>query len=494
MVESKDIKLLNGGIIQSVTFGEGQVGTVRVEAEQLLVDGENSAFTTGIRSTTQSGSGDAGDVVVESKDIELRSGGLIGSATFSDGQAGEVNVSTEQLLVDADNSMKERTGIFSTAEPESSGDAGDVMITAKAINMRNGGQITSSTFGEGSAGTIWVKAEQFLVSDVIHHDNFFITGIFSNSLTELSGDAGDIMIMAETIELSNGGINSQSLSSGVVGSITIEASENIILSNNSTISSTNAGGGNTNHLATINLQTQNLQLDNNASITTEALENADAGNINLHITDSMTLSDNSAITTESQFGGGGEITLQVGDLLHLQDSEITSTVAGGSGNGGNIQIGTLVKPQIVVLDNSDIIAQASAGDGGTINLNAQFIFQNPNSIIDASSTTGINGRVSINATDADIENDILSIDEDFIDASQWLPIPCTQRDGNKVSSLIYTVRDGTALSPNTLQTRTILTNKAISGPEFSELKTTSSYVAAHKPRNRSWARKSCAQY
>ena len=74
------------------------------------------------------------------------------------------------------------------------------------------------------------------------------------------------------------------------------------------------------------------------------------------------------------------------------------------------------------------------------------------------------------------------------------PIPCTQRDGNKVSSLIYTVRDGTALSPNTLQTRTVLTNEVVSGPEFSELKTTSSYVAAHKPRNRSWARKNCAQY
>ena len=443
VVMAKAIELRNGGRIRSLTTGGGQAGTVHVEAEQLLVNRDNAERLTGILSSAQSeSSGNAGDILIESKDIKLLNGGVIRSSTFGEADAGTIRIETEQLLVNRDNAER-FTGISSGAQPDSKGDAGKIEIMAKVIKLLNGGVIRSSTFGEGDAGTIRIETEQLLVN----RDNATrFTGISSGAKSPSKGNAGDIMVAAKTIELHNGGvIRSTTFSIGKAGAVRIDGERLLVSRDNTKIAS-----------------------DARSDSSGEAGEVVVVARV-------IELSHEGVITTESQSGGGGQITLQAASLLHLQDSKITSTVADGSGDGGNIQIGTLVKPQVVILDNSDIIARASAGNGGNIDLNAQFIFQTRNSIIDASSTTGIHGQVSINATDADIENSILSIDEDFIDVSQWLPIPCAQRDGNKVSSLIYKVRDGTALSPNTVQTRTVLADEAFSG-----LKTASSHLAAHK--------------
>jgi len=56
------------------------------------------------------------------------------------------------------------------------------------------------------------------------------------------------------------------------------------------------------------------------------------------------------------------------DLLYLSHSQVTTSVAGGSGTGGNITI----DPVFIVLDSSDIIANAYEGSGGNISLSTQY--------------------------------------------------------------------------------------------------------------------------
>jgi large exoprotein involved in heme utilization and adhesion len=104
-----------------------------------------------------------------------------------------------------------------------------------------------------------------------------------------------------------------------------------------------------------------------------SLASARGGNVKINATD-ITLQDGGRISaerlifTESGSVGtqvdAGNITLEVGNLLHLSnDSSITTSVTGGTGKGGNITLNSV----LVVLDEgSRIIANAERGQGGNI--------------------------------------------------------------------------------------------------------------------------------
>ncbi|EDN71452.1 hypothetical protein BGP_3045 [Beggiatoa sp. PS] len=88
-------------------------------------------------------------------------------------------------------------------------------------------------------------------------------------------------------------------------------------------------------------------------------------------------------------------------MLDLQDSKITTSVHGGKGNGGNINI---ENPTFAVLDNSQIVAEADEGPGGDIRIIVadQFI-ASPESLISASSRLGLDGHVQIDSPAIDLD-------------------------------------------------------------------------------------------
>ena len=67
-------------------------------------------------------------------------------------------------------------------------------------------------------------------------------------------------------------------------------------------------------------------------------------------------------------------------MIRLRDSQISASVSGEAQTaGGNITI----DPQFVILQNSQLIARANAGSGGTINITAGVFLADPASIVDA---------------------------------------------------------------------------------------------------------------
>ena len=99
---------------------------------------------------------------------------------------------------------------------------------------------------------------------------------------------------------------------------------------------------------------------------------------NLQITAQSIRLDNLAkLQAAATSGQGGDITLQVQDLLLLRrNSEISTTagIAGAGGNGGNITIDNTPFIVAVPFENSDIKANAYIGQGGKVTINAQGIF------------------------------------------------------------------------------------------------------------------------
>ena len=112
------------------------------------------------------------------------------------------------------------------------------------------------------------------------------------------------------------------------------------------------------------------------------------------------MNNGAAISTEAatSTASGGNITLHVRDFLYLVSSEITTSVKGETGNGGNIAI----DPQLMILDHSSIIAQAIEGHGGNITITAGLFIPSSDSVVSATSQLGISGTVEINGPRVDV--------------------------------------------------------------------------------------------
>ena len=204
-----------------------------------------------------------------------------------------------------------------------------------------------------------------------------------------SGDGGQIFVSAPVLDISDGGeISSAAFpeSTGNAGDIKLEVGK-LTISGDADISTSTGSreGGN------IHVQARQIELNNNeAAITASSSGSGDAGNIPIHADDTFR-SRNSAVSTSSTLSGGGKIDLSAGQIVELVDSQVTTTVQGGAGDAGNITIG----PRYVILNDSQVIAQAVEGNGGNITIDADVFLASPTSMVDASSQKGIDGTIDI---------------------------------------------------------------------------------------------------
>jgi large exoprotein involved in heme utilization and adhesion len=158
---------------------------------------------------------------------------------------------------------------------------------------------------------------------------------------------------------------------------------------------------------------------------------------------------NSSVTTEANQADGGNIHLTAPQLIRLRDSQITATVGGGPETvGGNITI----DPQFVLLQNSQIIANAFEGRGGNIQIQAQQAFlADPASEVSASSTLGINGQVAIQSPVTSLSGAVAPLPQEFVLGTELLRDRCAGRlREGRVSRLVLGGRDGVPHEPGGL--------------------------------------------
>ena len=96
-------------------------------------------------------------------------------------------------------------------------------------------------------------------------------------------------------------------------------------------------------------------LTNGASISASSTGAGNAGNIQINAGNQLAMT-NSKVTTEAHQASGGaiKITTNPNGTVQLTDSTISASVLDGTGGGGSVNI----DPQYVVLQNSQILAQA----------------------------------------------------------------------------------------------------------------------------------------
>jgi large exoprotein involved in heme utilization and adhesion len=238
------------------------------------------------------------------------------------------------------------------------------------------------------------------------------------------GNGGDVTVTAGDIAISGpGGIFANSESSvrgGAAGNVVIAA--------------------------------ENLALNNGAQVATSALT-SNAGDVTIDAGSDLTLEEGSTISSSAGISGGN-INLNVGALLYLLDSSITATagalrnVNGGSnasaGSGGNITMDS----EFIVLNQSQINANAAAGQGGNILLEGSYYL---NSGSDITATGATSGTIIITSPELDLSGALVGLPSALIGAETQLQETCAMAINGDFSSFLAVGQGDVEAAPDEAQ-------------------------------------------
>ncbi|RAM50130.1 MAG: hypothetical protein C6Y22_18905 [Hapalosiphonaceae cyanobacterium JJU2] len=443
------VSLTNNSQIAATTYGKGNPGNVRLISKgPILV--ESSVIFTDLRNTVTK-SNDAGNIFLSGQSVFITKGSTITARTLDNSKFGGT------IQIDAKD-IVEISGInplFSDPNKFNLTRSRDVYSTLVTNTVGN---------AQGPAGDIIINADTLRISD----------GGSLKAATQGAFSGGDITVNARVIDLAGGGkiINTASRT-GNAGKINLNASDSITISGSNpnfqqvfreVVKRTNTGtaefrlgrddtGASGIYAYTLpnssaqggslKITTGRLLVNNGARINVGSQGTGRAGNIEVTAAKDIRLDNNALITAQTR-GGQGNITLNSRDLILRRNSNIT-TNATGTVRGGNINIST---GNLVALENSDITANAQRGSGGDISIKADYLFRSKDSDITAASELGqeFSGKVEINTTDVDPSQGLIELPENIIDlTNQIAQNPCQKASG---SSFNVTGRGGLPSSPS----------------------------------------------
>jgi large exoprotein involved in heme utilization and adhesion len=251
-------------------------------------------------------------------------------------------------------------------------------------------------------------------------------------------------------------VNAATFGDGRAGTLAVSASESVELIGTSADgrvpSVLTARTRGTEAAGDLRISTGQLIVRDGAQVTVSSTGSGDAGNLEVKA-NSIFLDNNGQLIARTASGNGGDIILNVRDLLLQRHNSQIATDARGTGNGGNIDINS----QFIVAvpnENSDITANAVRGRGGNINIITSGIYGQefrptltPLSDITASSEFGVNGTVQINTPDVDPSRGLTNLPEQLVDVSGLVNSSCAVA-ASEESNFVVTGRGGVPPNPN----------------------------------------------
>jgi len=103
---------------------------------------------------------------------------------------------------------------------------------------------------------------------------------------------------------------------------------------------------------------------------------------------------------------------------------------------------------LIILEGSQIVANAFEGTGGNIRLDAGVFLRDPASVVSASSDMGVQGTVAIQAPVTTLIGAVAPLPQTFVNVAALLPARCAARAlGGTTSSLVLGGRDGLPPEP-----------------------------------------------
>jgi len=457
IVVSPQFVLRDGGKIFLRSYDSGTGGSILVEAsEEVLLLGQLVPFDFTVISPQVFGTGDAGDVTISTQRFVATNGALASSTTFGSGNGGNLTLNAEIVELRGGIPISgEQSGLGATSF--GSGDAGTLTINAERLRVLDGALVAVSTLTDGTGGNVIINAETVELRGALQTTGLTLASEISSGAVLRdaafreafglppfpTGDSGNVTIAAERLAVADGGqISVQNEGTGNAGNLQVSA-ERILLRNGADLTAATFEGNGGNLI----VQAEAVRVRNDSSITADAGGAGIGGNITI---DSEFLSlREGRIQASTTSGNGSNITLN-GENILMRRNSLISTEAGGTGNGGDIDINT---ETLVGLFNSDIVANAFQGNGGNITIVAEGViglqprpFRTPFSDITASSQFGLDGDIEITTPDVNSDDIFESLSGDTIDAGDTVAY-CA---GLTAADVAFTGRGGIPENPRLL--------------------------------------------
>ena len=403
IINTGTLNLIGQAEIGSLTSGQGNAGSVTIRARDTV---SLSGFGSAVFSNVFTGVGNASDVTIETRSLSLSNDAILSTSTnLGTGNAGNIRVNaTDSVSVKGDSFLTADTsgegkagdvtiagrdgfvpvvsidgmGVVSTFVAKGAmGRGGDINIQARSLAVTNGGQIDTSTSGQGSAGSVSIQGDEAVVLD--HSE------IFSFVDSGAVGNAGNISLQAGSLSLTDGAeLLTDTFGQGNAGSVFVQTN-NFSLNNSLISSAVQAGGvGNGGDIA---VQARSLSLANGSQLISAVIATQNnlpggqgrGGNISVNATDSVNLA---GVGTDG-----------------ISSGLFSSTARGASGRAGDIAVNT---GALRLTDGALIDANTrNASDGGNITINANTLDAvNGGQVLTATFDRGRAGNITINASDS----------------------------------------------------------------------------------------------
>ncbi|CDN16815.1 Putative hemagglutinin-related protein [Richelia intracellularis] len=229
---------------------------------------------------------------IRGKEINLKQRSVILAETKNNGLGGILNLQASEFLTVEGFALNQNiqvfSGILADVAPNENGQGGNIFINTKNLFVKDGGQISTGTFGQGNAGNLTIKAQDVEVTGtvVVPNRGTFATLLSANA-RETTGNAGTLTIEANSLKVKDGAqIPATTSSQGNAGKIVVTAKD-IELSNSGSglFSFTTPGakgvGGD------LQITTDSLKISHGAAIVSTTSSSEKAGNIKIDATQSV---------------------------------------------------------------------------------------------------------------------------------------------------------------------------------------------------------------
>lgn len=392
-------------------------------------------------SSVTTGAGNAGYIQIETGELVATDGGQVTASTLGSGDAGTVTVTAEEItLTGRSIEGSEPSGLLARVEPGATGNANNLTVETQRLRVEGGSRISASSLWVGDAGDVRIRSTEGVEVVGVVRDDSGIPNTNNPSqisaLTTGSGDAGDITIETDRLQVSDGGqIVTSTFSSGNGGDLQVTADEATVsgrlpeenipsgllarVEPTGDVAATGMGGN-------LSVAVDRLQVDDAARVTAASQSVGDAGNVtisaidrlevtdggeisvrglsagkpgNLTVSGSILLDRQGSLSASSEAGRGGDISLKTPHLQLRRDSLISaqgSTVQETLDGNINLDAETLV-----LLESSGIRTNAANPQGGS-NINIRpldgvgvAIFRSPDSTISAAGNLSVEGKIEV---------------------------------------------------------------------------------------------------
>jgi filamentous hemagglutinin family protein len=411
-VAKADISLTNQAqITASITSGGGEeAGIVILRGNHVSID--NSQIYSQILA---GGQGNPGGIGIEASSLSVSNNARIASSSYGSGSAGAI-----LIKVDGPVSMTTNSAIQSNIENGATNSTGGlVSITAGSLSLQSGAQVQTivrgnedgQTPGQGNAGKIFVDVNDSITLDGVGFVNGqpFSSAISSRVGSGATGDAGNIQISTRSLSLTNQAfIDTNLYGVGTAGSIFIEATDSVSLTNEAHINTVIAQGAKESRGAnspfagnigsvlsgrggditgTILISTGSLSLTEGAYLNTSTYGDGNAGAVVVAARDEVSLKGGviGSVVGQGATGDAGAILMSVESLSIASTSEYdagltTETFEGGNGDAGLVYVkadkdisirGGYTNTESGIASR---VAQGSTNTSGAIILEARSLF------------------------------------------------------------------------------------------------------------------------